>query len=227
MWNQATNIKHQLNKKRGGLYSLATVLSSCGIAMQSPKTTLTLDNNLDINKLAPENIYHINDIKKICIDFRLRFLDARYFKAPIPQKTQLKIKALEQLHHTKITNYKIVAPAKMLQLEDPDDPVLFASLGNDYYYFIDKWGNDLHWFRKWLVLPVKTPVHLLVFTLLLSALLTYIFPMKLFTKSVEFSNYIILFLFKFKMIISLFVFYGAAFGKNFNNVVWNSRFSKN
>ena len=38
--------------------------------------------NLDI--LNSEFIFHQNDIKKLCIDYRLRFLDAHFFKGEFP-----------------------------------------------------------------------------------------------------------------------------------------------
>ena len=55
-------------------------------------------NKFNINYLDQENIYHIDEIKKICIDYRLRFLDTKYFKGQIPQEAIVKIKKLEQSH---------------------------------------------------------------------------------------------------------------------------------
>ena len=47
-------------------------------------------NDFDIDKLKSKNIYHISDIKKICIDYRLRFLNTKYFKGDIPLSAQTK-----------------------------------------------------------------------------------------------------------------------------------------
>ena len=36
-------------------------------------------NNFDINKVETNAIFHISDIKKLCADYRLRFLDTVFF----------------------------------------------------------------------------------------------------------------------------------------------------
>ena len=48
-----------------------------------------------------------------------------------------------------------MAPSKLFKLKNADDPLLFASLGSDYFYLIDKWGNDLSYFRKISMWPFK------------------------------------------------------------------------
>ena len=42
-----------------------------------------------------------------------------------------------------------MAPSKLFELENYDDPLLFASLGDGYYYLIHKWGNDLSFLEKY------------------------------------------------------------------------------
>jgi len=37
-------------------------------------------------------------------------------------------------------------------------PLLFAQLTDNSYYLIHKWGNDLAWYKKYLYLPLQTPV---------------------------------------------------------------------
>ena len=53
---------------------------------------LNSQNNFNPELLLTKNIYHINTIKKICVDYRLRFLDSNYFKSDIPYEAILKIK---------------------------------------------------------------------------------------------------------------------------------------
>ena len=103
--------------------------------------------------LHTDKIFHIKDIKTLCINYRLRFLDAHFFKGDFPEEAISKIRELEKIHRSKLTGFKIVAPSKLLKLENLDDPLLFASMGNDYFYLIHKWGNDLKWYRRLLVLP--------------------------------------------------------------------------
>ncbi|WP_396592090.1 hypothetical protein [Allomuricauda sp. R78024] len=181
-------------------------------------------NDFDFDLLETNRIYHINQIKEICIDYRLRFLDGRYFKGKIPKKTTSKIKDLENLHNIEIKGFKIMAPSKLFKLEDKDDPLLFAPIGNDYFYLIDKWGNDLHPLRKLLVWPFKNIVNLTFFVFLISYLVALMVPNGLFSKNNSTGEFLIIFFFMFKCIASVVIFYGFALGKNFNPAIWNSKY---
>ncbi|MEX2349660.1 MAG: hypothetical protein WD554_02165 [Flavobacteriaceae bacterium] len=181
-------------------------------------------NKFKVQYLKTDHIFHLDDIKKICIDYRLRFLDFKFFKNSFPVEASEKLKALEQLHETEITELKIVAPSKLFRLENADDPMLFASLGNDYFYLVHKWGNDLHPLRKWLVWPYKNFENL-VFTILgISVLATFLVPNGLFSKEESIANTFVVFLFMFKWLAAVVLFYGFALGKNFNNAIWNSKY---
>ena len=175
--------------------------------------------------LASENMFHRNDIKKLCVDYRLRFLDAPFFKGDFPEEAISKIRQLEKNHNCSLQGLKIMAPAKLLKLENADDPLLFASMGNDYYYLIHKWGNDLHPFRKLLMWPYKTFENLVFTIFVISILLTAITPMRAFTKGdVGNQEYLLMFLFMFKAIGGTVLFYGFAKGKNFNTAIWDSKY---
>jgi len=43
-------------------------------------------NTFDFDKLDTHRIFHLNHIREICIDYRLRFLDISRFKGVIPQE---------------------------------------------------------------------------------------------------------------------------------------------
>ncbi|MBT8210061.1 MAG: hypothetical protein KJP14_05990, partial [Eudoraea sp.] len=163
-------------------------------------------------------------IKTICINYRLRFLDSRYFKAEIPQEAISKIKKLEKEHDTELKGYKIIAPSKLFKLEDKDDPLLFAPIGNGYYYLIHKWGNDLHPLRRILVWPFKNVLNLTALVVLISYLATLMVPDGLFSKSNSSAEFWIIFFFMFKSVAAVVIFYGFALGKNFNPAIWNSKY---
>ena len=183
-----------------------------------------LHNHFNIDKLDSSNIYHIEEIKQICIDYRLRFLDTKFFKGPIPSEALSKIKAIEKVHHLEIKGFKIIAPSKLFKLEDKDDPLLFAPIGNGYHYLIHQWGNDLHPLRKLLMWPFKSIVNLSILVLTMSFALTLMIPDGLFSKSNSNAQFWILFFFMFKCIASVVIFYGFALGKNFNHAIWNSKY---
>ena len=181
-------------------------------------------NDFNFDLLETENIFHIDQIKNICIDYRLRFLDAKYFKGQIPAEAISNIKKLEKEHNTEIKGYKIIAPSKLFKLEDKDDPLLFAPIGNGYYYLIHKWGNDLHPLRRILVWPFKNILNLSALVILISYLATLMVPEGLFSKSSSSAEFWIIFFFMFKSVAAVVIFYGFALGKNFNPAIWNSKY---
>ncbi len=181
-------------------------------------------NDFDFDLLETHRIYHLDQIKRTCIDYRLRFLNSKYFKGEIPPEAISKIKRLEQEHHIEIQGFKIIAPSKLFKLQDKDDPLLFVPIGNNYFYLIHKWGHDLHPLRKWLMWPFKGIVNLTVLVLFISYLVTLLIPQGLFSKSSSNAEFWIIFFFMFKSLASVVIFYGFALGKNFNPAIWNSKY---
>ena len=183
-----------------------------------------IENAFEFDSLDTNNIYHIDQIKQICIDYRLRFLDSKYFKGDILDEAISKIKNLELEHDIEIKGFKIVAPSKLFKLKDKDDPLLFAPIGNDYFYLIHKWGTDLHPLRRIFAWPFKSIVNLTLVVLLGSYLLTLLVPSGLFSKNNTNAEFWIIFFFMFKSSASVIIFYGFALGKNFNPGIWNSKY---
>lgn len=181
-------------------------------------------NEFDFDKLDPNRIFHLEHIHKICVDYRLRFLDSKFFKGEIPYEALSKIKELEKDHQIEVKGFKIVAPSKLFKLENADDPLLFAPMGNDYYYLVHKWGNDLHPLRKILMWPFKTLENFMFFLLVLSFLTAYALPDNLFTPHQTTTQFLMIFFFVFKWFAGLSIFYGFKKGKNFNTEIWNSKF---
>ena len=181
-------------------------------------------NQFDFDQLETNRIFHRDTIKKICIDYRLRFLDLSYFKADVPLEAIDKIQALEKNHKTEVKHMKIVAPSKLFRLKNADDPLLFVPIGNDYYYLIHKWGNDLHPLRRLMMWPFKNIVTSIISILLFSLLLTAIMPLGLFGSQSNSSDFLLIFLFMFKSIAAVVIYYAFAAGKNFNRAIWDSNY---
>ena len=183
-------------------------------------------NAFDFDLLATDKIYHLDQIKKVSIDYRLRFLDLKYFKNKLPQEALDTIQALESAHDTQLGSFKIMAPSALFRLEKTDDPLLFVPLGNDYYYLVHKWGNDLHPLRKVLMWPFKNIWNLMLAVFAFSWVLTELTPMGLFTRTPDNSSYWMLLFFMFKAVASVVLYFGFALGKNFNPAIWNNRYNK-
>ena len=79
-------------------------------------------NNFDFDLLETHRILHVDQIKKVCIDYRLRFLDLKYFKGNIPPSAIEKICELEKTHETTLKGFKIMAPSVLFRLKKTDDP---------------------------------------------------------------------------------------------------------
>lgn len=185
-----------------------------------------ISNDFNFDLLETAEIYHVRHIKKIAVDYRLRFLDSHYFKGEIPQDAISKIKKLEKEHELEIKGFKILAPSKLFKLKDRDDPILFAPIGNDYYYLIHKWGRDLHPLRKILMWPFKSLVNLVALVVGISYVITLLVPNGLFSKESSSFQFWVIFFFMFKCLASIVIFYGFALGKNFNSAIWNCKYLK-
>ena len=189
------------------------------------KATSTPDTNqFDFDRLETNRIFHLDTIKKICIEYRLRFLDLAFFKGDIPVEATEKVQALEQEHNTELRHLKIVAPSKLFKLKNSDDPLLFVPMGNQYYYLIHKWGNDLHPLRRLMMWPFKNIITSIVSILLLSLMLTSFMPLTLFSAEPNWSDFLLIFLFMFKSIAAIVIYYSFAAGKNFSRAIWDSTY---
>jgi len=233
---KGTNIEHKLQNRRNKKWDCEQILAEVQqilsedsqkeeqIVHQLGSKSTNRENDFDFDLLESDKIFHIDQIKEICIDYRLRFLNSSYFKGKIPQKAISKIKHLEAAHNTEIKGFKIMAPSKLFKLEDKDDPLLFAPIGNDYYYLIHKWGNDLHPLRKLFAWPFKNIANLALVVLLISYFVTLMVPEGLFSKKSSTAEFWIIYFFMFKCIASIVIFYGFALGKNFNPAIWKSKY---
>jgi hypothetical protein len=236
MWNR-TNIEDQLKKARSKSTSEKDILRQVQailddqerkvdeimLRMKSPQKP-TPRNHFNLDLLETDRIYHVDQIKDICVTYRLRFLDTKYFKNEIPQEALLEIKHMERDHDLTISGFKIVAPSKMFKLENADDPLLFAPIGNGYFYLIHKWGNDLNAFRKAWAWSFKSFENLIFSTILVSLLAAYIIPNGVFSNDTTGVQFVLIFFFTFKSIASMVLYYAFAAGKNFNTAIWNSKY---
>lgn len=186
----------------------------------------TKTNQLQFDLLETDKIFHLEQIRKICIDYRLRFLDSTIFKNEIPEEAISKIRMIEKEHATSLENFKIIAPSKAFHLLNYDDPLLFVPIGNDYYYLIHQWGTEMNPLRKILVLPIKNLGSFTITTLLLSIVVALLVPENNLSKSVPLAS-IIVFLFAFKSIFAVFAYYFFMMGKNFNEEIWQRRYYNN
>lgn len=188
----------------------------------------SLSRALDLKKLDPNRIYQLEDIKQLCTRYRLRFLDASLFKGDIPYEAISAIKQLQKDQSVELQGYKMIAPAPMFHLENKDkDPLLMLPLGNDRYYLVHRWGNDLHPLRALMVYPFRSFKSLLSSIALLAAFVVSLFPDSIVMGPLDEHSWnirIIFFFYLFLAFSALTVLYGFSRMKNFNSELWNSRY---
>ena len=217
-----TNLLNELSKAN----SINLTESNFRVVLNILSAKSTSNNKFNFDKLDKERIFHLDTIKQICINFRLRFLDHKYFKNSLPKEAFSEISNLESVHNTILSDFKIMAPSKLFRLKNTDDPLLFVPLGNNYFYLVHKWGNDLHPFRKLFMWPLKNLRNMIIFLLAISLILTYLTPTSIFSKDESWSVFWMIYFFMFKAIASVVIFYAFALGKNFNKAIWNSKYNK-
>ena len=218
-----TNLEEVLNKTRS---KARTSQENLSFEQLIDALDIKTQNNFDFDRLESHKIYHLDQIREVCIQYRLRFLDIKYFKNDLPESAHQAIQDIETIHGTVLADFKVMAPSVLFRLERKDDPLLFVPMGNNYYYLVHKWGNDLHPLRKLLMWPFKNIWNLLLTVLAVSWVATEMTPMGLFTKTPDGASYWMLYFFMFKAIASIVLFYGFALGKNFNPAIWNSKYNK-
>ena len=191
------------------------------------KSTLETPNNSYVNTLTfdaldLDKIFHIDSIKKLCINYRLRFLDTHLFKGEYPIELYSIIPNLENDHKIQLKDFKIMAPSKLFRLKTKEDPLLFVPIGNGYYYLVHKWGEDLKSYRKILVWPFKN-INTLIFTSIILSLLSTAIGSAFFN---DFSDTQLLVIFIFNIKTFVFVTFYLLFmmRKNFNESIWNSKY---
>ena len=199
IWSKDDQIKKSLNKKNDNKH-----------------------NDLKFDKMKTRNIFHKDTIKKICVRYRLRFLDSNLFKGEYPKNITKIIGKIERNHNTTLSNFMIMAPSKLFKIKSPDDPILFVPIGNDYYYLIHKWGEEFNYLRKLMVLPFKNIDNLTIFSILVSVVFALLG--KLIMPSLTFSEVFILFLFLVKGFIFIFFYMFFLTRRNFSESIWNSKY---
>ena len=187
------------------------------------------ERNAVVRNMEADRIFHIDAIKALCIRYRLRFLDAGLFKGTIPPQAVHAVRDLERRTEGALPSFKIMAPAERFRLCDSEaDPLLFVPVGDDRYYLVHKWGNDLVRWRSLAGWPFRSPVQLGITVLLLAVLLTALLPTSLITTDPEagaWGAHRVLFFFWSSMVLASFTVFGwFAFFGQFSAEAWNSRY---
>lgn len=189
------------------------------------------DEHIDSSTLhvtdRPDQVYSFSEIERICIRYRLRFLDTKYFKHEFPYDALMQIKEFEKHYNTKIKRFKIIAPDKAFDLQDCNqDPLLFAQLADGRFYLLHQWGNDLSWYRKFLYFPLRSIYTYFYFMLAVATIFAFTVPFEWFQVKADNIMYMRTW-FTVHCFIGLFfmgIFLGTIGQKSFSTMNWKSKY---
>ncbi len=109
-------------------------------------------------------VYKIEQIEKLCVDYRLRFLQSKYYTGSYDVEVAAKIKEFAKSTQSPIDEYTLgrrffmMAPQEMFELRDEKyiskaelrrqaDPAIFYQIDEKHFRLIHKWGADFTIFR--------------------------------------------------------------------------------
>jgi hypothetical protein len=177
------------------------------------------DQLIDESKLNKEHIFTIEQIEKLCIKYRLRFLDSKHFRSEIPYEAIQKVKALEKRLGIDLKGFKIIAPKELFKLTDKDsDPILMLPLKNGRFYFIHKWGGEISSLRALLAFPMRNFMSMFWFLAALAVLFSWAVP------TPSWDVFIFLVVHSFIAICGMACMIIFTVRENFSNEEWNSKY---
>jgi hypothetical protein len=237
MLSKTVNLRNELQAVRSKsarpdiLTVVASILFENELQRNEIRNKLRNGGNIDSNLLQfdlleADHIFHINHIRKVCIDYRLRFLNSAMFRHEFPEEAVTKIRELEKRHDTELGGFKLIAPTKAFHLRNYNDPLLFVPIGNDYYYLVHQWGNDLKRMRKWLVWPFRDIGTFTLLCFIISVFITMLFPLNKLGEHIRMAT-IIVFLFAFKSVFAVLMYGFFMGGRKFSAQMWNSKYYNN
>lgn len=169
--------------------------------------------------LDSSKVFTQTQIRKLCIKYRLRFLDSSVFKGEIPYEAIAKIKQLEKELSQPLKNFKVIAPKELFKLEDKDsDPLLFLELANGRYYLIHKWGGELNRFRSLLAFPLRDFMSMFWFLLGVAVLFSWIIP------TPSWHVFLFLIVHSFIAVCGLACMIVMSLRENFSSTEWDSQY---
>lgn len=180
-------------------------------------------NTFSIDMLETNKIFTEAAIKKLALEYRLRFLNTKLYKNEIPESAIQDIEQFENENNILISNFKILAPKQNFQLHNYDDPLLFMTLGNGYYYYLSSWGNDLSKIRKIMYWPTQNLMNSCLFSVVLAALIL-MFCWGINANLMELTKSIAIFLFAWKSVVAIMIYYFFLTGNFPSEYNWNSKF---
>lgn len=180
---------------------------------------------LDEQFLNKVNLFSLHEIKQICITYRLKCLDSRFYKAEIPYEAVLKIKNLNDNFQKELKQFKVLGSGEAFSEKGDGALYLFSKTNNGNYYLIHTWGKAFNWTRKLKYWPLQYFENLFVSIAFFTLILTLSLPTGFISldETVGYWSGFRIAAFFHLLIFNMGVtaYIGFAFSKNFSSSVWN------
>lgn len=125
-----------------------------------------------------DDVYHADDIRNVCINYRMRMLPSHLYLGPVDPEFGVKLKKFQEVNLlTKKDlnrNFYIVAPPETFKLEKRErpfldtDPLLLYKIDSKHYKLVHQWGGDLHPLRRILSWPHRSLTNMTFFWMLIT-----------------------------------------------------------
>ena len=229
--NELTKLKDKTRSKEDDLIHEANrILAQDLFSEKKILNNLKHYNNsfdiIDEEDISSELIFKVSEIKKIALDFRLKFIESKFFKTEIPYEAILKIKHINTTYKKDIKGFKILAPIAAFK-EDKltKSSILLAPTNYGNYCVIHTWGEPLKWYRKIASWPLKNFDNLFKTVLLYTLIITLSIPTPLITldstatywsvyRAAAFMHLLI-----FHLGVTVYITF--TFAKNLSSIAWN------
>lgn len=226
----------ELKRNRNDEYNLLLEFkNTLRRSMLSPKNILSnmdlyykREELLDDEEVDENYLFTIDEIQKICVLYRLHFVDAIYFKNQIPSVAEIKLEYLNDTYRKKLNGLKILSYREnFLNPSQVDNyGMLFAPTLNGHYYLIHQWGKPISKKRKWQYFPLRSFETLAISVMLFTLIVDLILPTHLITldrTATYWSGY------RLGVYFHLLIFFGGlsmffvvGFFKNVSKNIWDS-----
>jgi len=147
--------------------------------LKSYNKSFELLNEDGLDKLS---IFSPEELKKVCINLRLKFLDSQNYRFDVPYEAILKIKHLNESQKKNLDGFKIMGVAESFKKSNTKSNfALFAPTIMGNYYLVHQWGTRLKWYKKLMAFPLRNFEVLMLTVISFVFLLTMCLPTFLIT----------------------------------------------
>jgi hypothetical protein len=183
-----------------------------------------------IARLDPTRVYSLEALEAMCVQYRLRFLDAGRFKGNLSPRAIYELRHLEYRSEAPLKGFKIMAPAVGFKRPKTDlDPLLFVGVGAEHYYLVHKGKLDITPWRAVMAWPFRSPWQLAAVVLVLAGALSLLVP-NAWMGSLSPEHWggyrLTALLFSSMVLASITSFCWFTFGGKFSREVWNDHRSR-